>query len=444
MITAAEVLEAEFSLIASVILDPRTIERVGDRINADDFGFKAHGKAWQALCDFKAAGGPCGDSRQVIGMFVRLGLIEALGGAQRLKDIQTAFPHNAAYYASIVLEGSQWRRLDNLLTTTRRKLETDGKPADVAGWARVQLESIVGGEVGVLQSIGEAASEALESVLKARIAGGGNSVKTGLYGFDKSFGGMAKGELVLLAARPSIGKTALAVQIAMYAAKTQGGVMLASLEMQGRDLALRMMAKDTKISVRDLRCGQVVDSDVEMLTQCVDDLKETDVNLLASRNVTPEKIRAAARIQANTTGLALVVVDYIGLVKSVDPKKPTYERVSETCAAMKDLALELDVPVLCLSQLNRVAEKERPGIHHLRDSGNLEQDADVIWLLHRETRASRDATVQVAKARQGATGEHVLAFEPATTTFSELGARDMPNYETGFAEYEASTDDWGM
>ena len=441
MIDAKEILEAEFSLVASVILDPRTIDKVGDRIQPEDFGLKAHAKAWQALCDFKAAGGPCGDVRQVLAMFSRLRIIDDLGGAKRLQDIQTAFPHNATYYANLVLEGSQWRKMDRLVSDIRHRLESSVKPAEVAGWAKMKLEGIVGGETGVLQTIGDAANEALDGILKARAAGGGNAVKTGLTTFDTHFGGMAKGELVLLAARPSIGKTALAVQLAMYAAEHHGGVMLASLEMKGRDLALRMMAKDTNISVRDLRSGQVIDSDVELLNQCVTQLKATDVNLLASRSVTPEKIRAAARLQANTTGLGLVVVDYIGLVKSVDPKKPTYERVSETCAAMKDLALELDVPVLCLSQLNRVAEKEKPGIHHLRDSGNLEQDADVIWLLHRETRSSKEATIQVAKARQGATGEHQLAFEPATTTFSEFGASDMPNYEPAFTDYEANDDE---
>lgn len=441
MIDANEVLEAEFSLVASAILDPRTIDKLADKIGSQDFGFAAHGRAWSALVDFKASGGPCGDTRQVVAMFRRLGILDAIGGSQRLQDLKTALPHNANFYASLVRKGSQWRRLDELAGEMRRRLEATGEPAEVASWATVQMESMLVSDESVLQPIGDAAGEALEEILKARLSGGLGGVSTGFDQFDSFFGGMGKGELILLAARPSIGKTALAVQIAMHAARAHGTVLLASLEMKGRDLALRMMARDTNISVRDLRAGQVIDADVEVLQQCVDQLRQTDVNLLYSRFVTSEKIRAAARLQQSLSGLSLVVVDYIGLVKSAERNKSSYDRVSESCAAMKDLALELDIPVLCLAQLNRVAEKEKPGIHHLRDSGNLEQDADVIWLLHRESRASKEAVIQVAKARQGATGDHKLAFEPATTTFTEFSARDMENYEPAFGEFEVSLDD---
>lgn len=443
MIDAKEVLEAEFSLVASVILDPRTIDRVSGIIDGSDFGLYAHRRAWDALCDLRAAGGPCSDSRQVVAMFSRLGILDALGGPRRLQDMRTVFAHNAVYYANIVKQGSQWRMLDGLLSKTRTHLEKTCDAADVAGWLRGQLDAIASGTTGVLQPIGDAAQEALDQILQAKNTGTKTGVTTGLPCFDEFFGGLSNGELVLLAARPSIGKTALAVQIAIHAARHHGPVMLASLEMKGRDLAMRMMAKATSISVRDLRRGEVINGDVDKLTRCVDELKQTEINLLYSRQVTAEKIAGGARLQASLSGISMVVVDYIGLVKSSDPRKSTYDRVSESCAAMKDLALELDVPVLCLSQLNRVAEKEKPGIHHLRDSGNLEQDADVIWLLYREDRQSTNAELHVAKARQGATGKHELLFDPATTTFNETTVRQHPNYNGEFREYEGSADDTG-
>lgn len=435
MIDAKEVFEAEFSLVACSILDPTVIDRMESVLDSEDFGVAAHRKAWSAMVDLRAAGGPCSDVRQVLAMFGRLGIVDDLGGTQRLLDIRTAFPHHANHYANLVKTGSQWRKMDGLASKIRLKLESEMTPAEVAHWATAQMDSILGAETGVLQSIGDAADEALAAIEKARRVGLGTALTTGLDAFDSSFGGMFPSELVILAARPSIGKTALATQIAMHVANNHGPVMLASLEMKGTDLVLRMLARDTKISVRDLRSGNVSDVDLDEVRNSVSEIKKARLELLASRNVTPQKIRAAARLQANVGGLSLIVVDYLGLVKSSDPKKDKYSRVSDSCEALKDLAMELDVPVLCLSQLNRVAEKEKPGIHHLRDSGSVEQDADVVWLLHRETRASEEATIEVAKARQGATGEHKLKFNPSTTTFEDLSAKDMPNFEPSFAEW---------
>ena len=132
------------------------------------------------------------------------------------------------------------------------------------------------------------------------------------------------------------------------------------------------------------------------------------------------KIRAAARIQQATTGLALLVVDYLGLITAADRRKPRWEAITEISGELKSLALELSVPVLCLCQLNREAEKSKPNLGHLRDAGAIEQDADVVMLLHREARDSSAATIDIAKARNGATGCVDVAFDCAATRFIDV------------------------
>ena len=430
-----EIIEAEFSLIATAIMDPTVMDRVENIVSFSDFT-KTHQRAWTSLCDFKAAGGPLGDSRQVLAMFSRVGVIADLGGFARLADIQTALPHNAEYYARVVREGSQARKLDRIAGDIRMMLEKGDPAGDVASWASAQMEGVVGSESGLLQSIGTAANEAYNKILDAKERGVSIGFGTGLADFDASYGGMFPSDLIVLAARPSIGKTALGMQMAMHVAKNYGPVLMVSLEMKGSELCLRMMARDAGISTSELRSASVSDSDLETLRKSVEEISAHDMTLLAQRNVTPPKIRAAARLKRATGGLSMVVVDYIGLIGSDDPKKNTIETAKDASKALKDLAMELDVPVLALCQLNRVAEKEVPGIHHLRDSGAIEQDADVVWLLHRETRSSDTATLNVAKVRQGATGEYKMRFDPPTTTFSPMTAKQMGNYEPAFTEFE--------
>jgi replicative DNA helicase len=206
--------------------------------------------------------------------------------------------------------------------------------------------------------------------------------------------------------------------------------------MKGYELAMRLLAKETGISMAELRAAAITDIDRDKVAESVESIKQVDLSLLYSRNVTVSKIRAAARLKRGMGGLSMVVVDYLGLIKANDPRRPRYEQISEASAELKDLAMELEVPVIVLCQLNREADKGQPMLSHLRDSGAIEQDADVVILLNRENKASTEATLDVAKNRQGSTGCVEVNFDPGTTTFKDKGARDMPNYEPSFSDYE--------
>jgi replicative DNA helicase len=158
-----------------------------------------------------------------------------------------------------------------------------------------------------------------------------------------------------------------------------------------------------------------------------DEVANVGFHVWPARSVTMQKLRAVAKVQAVTSGLDLLIVDYLGLVEPSDRRKPRYEQVSELSNQMKTLAMELQVPVLCLSQLNREAGKgadTKPRLEHLRDSGKIEEDADIVLLLHRSDRKATDANLEVAKMRNGATGDISLTYDPEGCRFSGYQHRD--------------------
>jgi replicative DNA helicase len=206
--------------------------------------------------------------------------------------------------------------------------------------------------------------------------------------------------------------------------------------MQGTDLATRKLAEVLRIENSLLRNGHVNDDDIADMRLYRDQVDSLGFHVWPARSVTIQKVRAVAKVQAVTSGLDLLIVDYLGLVEPSDRRKSRYEQVSELSNQMKTLAMELQVPVLCLSQLNREAGKGResgksadtkPRLEHLRDSGKIEEDADVVLLLHRSDRKATDANLEVAKMRNGATGDIPLQYDPEGCRFSDYQHRDAYN-----------------
>ena len=430
-----DVIDSEIAVLGSAVLDPSLIDVVGESIQREDWTTEAHGRAWRIMSDFRAAGGPVNDVRQLVRVFTQHGLLDALGGQQGLAEWARAIPGNLEFHLGVIRKAAQTRHLKGLVGKIEERLSAGGDPAAIATWIDSQLDAVTG-ERGIgLQTIGESATEALARIDKAMKLQSAAGISTGISELDKTVGGLFGGDLVIIAARPSVGKTALATQVSVEVAKASGPVLLASLEMKGHELAMRLIAKETGISMSELRSAAITSQDRQRVAEAAESIGGVDISLLYSRNVTVAKIRAAARLKRGSGGLAMVVVDYLGLVKPSDPRRPRHEQIAEASAGLKDLAMELEVPVVVLSQLNREADKGAPMLSHLRDSGAVEQDADIVMLLHRESKASKEATVDVAKNRQGATGLVTLNFDPSTTTFSNQTTRDDPNYHEEF-------DDW--
>jgi replicative DNA helicase len=415
-------IEVESALIGAVILDPSTLDRIGGTVSPSDFTDKDLGKMFGLLVDMFAAGEPVADPLVVSQRLREAGILEHIGGVSGFAKIAASCPsaHNASAYASSVATAANRRRLVSLgQELSMRASDETADPSKVTEWLDAQLSRTRSHRSQGSQTLGRAMIEALSELGAAQQRGSSTSVSTGLYRLDEGIGGLYPGELIILAARPSIGKSAMGAQIAASNAQRNRPVLFVSLEMTGRDLALRALAGHLNCDVRQIRSGRMRPDEWDRANNHADSIANEPFHLWTSRRATTAKIRAAARVQRSTGGLDLLVVDYIGLIAAEDPRKPRWEQISQASSDFKSLAMELQIPVLLLCQLGRAAEKEVPRLDHLRDSGSIEQDADVVLLLHRESRDSEIATLDIAKNRNGCTGQLSLGFEPGRVQFTD-------------------------
>ena len=266
------------------------------------------------------------------------------------------------------------------------------------------------------------------------------SLKTGLAEFDSFLGGLREGEMTVLAARPGQGKTALAMTIACNVAEAGGRVLVVSREMVQRDLAERCISGYSKVTASHLRAGTFTEEEFQNVIDAWNLMKVFQIIITDQRTKTPQQIAAEIRRQKMRGGLDLVVVDYLQLLRMTDDRLPAYERVSQVSGAMKELSLDYNVPMLVLAQLNREIEKRgknaKPLLSDLRDSGAIEQDADNVLFLYRES-SEENATpnesvnVVIAKQRKG----------PAGQEFELLWRRDLVKFENKATEWQTGAEE---
>jgi replicative DNA helicase len=245
-------------------------------------------------------------------------------------------------------------------------------------------------------------------------------VFTGLVVFDEYWGGFCGGDLIVLAARTSIGKTALALGIAEHNAQNGRPVLFITLEMRDSELIDRTLSRLTGCSLAKLRNGQFGESnefrltaeDFERLNQAADSLEDVGLFVHDRPSIKTSEIRAAAKLTQARHGLSLLVVDMVNLVKPDDPKRDRHEQLGQITRDLKALAKELNVPILLLAQINREAEKSsgEPSLIHLKESGSLEENADMVMLLHRADRMTTEGKLIVAKNRHGQVNKMDLEF----------------------------------
>ena len=279
--------------------------------------------------------------------------------------------------------------------------------------------------------LGAAVLEAMGR-LHARHAGESAGLGTGLVDLDASIGGMRPGQLIVIAARPGCGKTALALNIAERVAADGGtGVLFFSLEMPETELADRSLCSDREIDALCFRRGDVDRIGREALATRYEQLRDLPIFLDDTPGRTPSQIAAVARKMKRRHDIGLVIVDYMQLISHDDPRVSEYERVSAASRHLKNLSKALDIPVIALSQLNRESEKrvdKRPKLSDLRATGQIEQDADVVMMIHRPemqnpTDYPGQAEIIVAKQRSGPCGTVHVAFDAASTRFDDLPIR---------------------
>ena len=273
------------------------------------------------------------------------------------------------------------------------------------------------------------------------------AAETGLNKFDEMTGGLHHGELIILAARPSMGKTALAMNIGEHVSINQKQpVLFVSLEMSGIELADRMLCSLARVNGHRVRNGTISSDDRDKLIQTANDIRGTAVRRRCASRTVSEIAAAARRIKRREDALGLIVIDYLQLIEPDNSRDPRQEQVAKIARRLKGLARELEVPLLCLSQLNRQAEDSkdhRPKLSHLRESGAIEQDADVVMFVHREEYYHRgddraqfagQAEVIIAKQRNGPIGDVELTWEADFTRFSDRAAERHSEFDD-YAEF---------
>lgn len=429
-------LEAEQAVIGSLLLLPEACDEVALLVRPDDFYDDAHRAIFTQMMALHDGG------RQVDPVLLaqRLrdtGQYELVGGAAYLLELSQAVATaaHAEYYARIVRDKSVLRSLIHAGTDI---IQEAYEPASDARETLARAEQRV---FGILDTKGDTQVRTVREVLHeslARIdarmqhqhACGG--LETGFLDLDELTGGLHNSELVILAARPSMGKTALALNIAEHVAIDGGQkpVLVVSLEMSALELGDRLLCSRAHVNGHRLRNGQISAEDSQRLVQTAADISRAPLFIddSPSRNMT--EISATARRLKRQNDLALIVIDYLQLIEPDNPRDPRQEQVARISRRLKGLARELHVPVLCLAQLNRQVEStrdNRPQLSHLRESGAIEQDADVVAFVHREEfyqtnqedrdRVKGQAELLIRKQRNGPTGDVKLTWLHEFTRF---------------------------
>jgi replicative DNA helicase len=358
------------------------------------------------------------------------GDLEAVGGPAYLSEVLYSVPvaAHAVYYAKIVRKKAQYRRLRLEATELIRDAQCEAAdPAELAARTEARLSDAIGSGQGSEVVGAEIAVDAALAQAEKHREGKSGGLMTGFYQFDHDLGGLFYGELVILAARPRMGKTSMGCQIATHTATTGRRVLFCSLEMAAAELTTRMMCSLAGVDGNRVRTGNITDAELDSLREAGDVLRGTPLFIWDRAGVSVADIRRRARLLASQDRLSLVIIDYLQRLLPADPRAKRYEQVGQMASDLKRLARDLELPVLCLAQLNRQAEStsdHRPRLAHLRESGDIEQDADQVLFLHRPEVHQPDdwdlrgqAVLIVSKNRNGPTGEFNLVWDAPRTTF---------------------------
>lgn len=416
---------AEMAVIAAVMVDPSVLPEVVDLLVPDDFYTEANRIVWQAILDLDLAGSSP-DLVTVTNALSETGQLKKVGGASALAASVDTLPDvsHARHYATIVRDMSASR---SLAVAVNRAMHAN-RVSDAMEIIQSAVDRISEGDgARTTSTLAEVAGEV---AARARsLAEGRSSIrgfKTGFAGIDRLLTTLHPGRLILLAARPSLGKTTLACNIVMNVAAKGGNVLFASLEMSRKELAEKMIAAESGVDTRSFQSGRFnmegAPNDVELIEDMAKVFIDRNVFIDDRSAMTASQLRALIRKTKAAHGLDLVVVDYLQLMQGQG--KNNNDIYGEISRAMKCMAKDLDVPILALSQLSRSPESEgrlhRPRLSDLRDSGRLEQDADVVMFIVRDKDdAPRIAQVQVAKHRQGPVGDAPLRFDPNASLFTD-------------------------
>lgn len=431
--TPPQNIDAERALLGSIMLRPVAIIDIADTITEDDFYVQKHKVIFRSMLDLARVGDPI-DLVSVSDKLKSLNLLEQAGGASYLSEVANTVPSstNIEYYAKTVATKSLLRQLIAAGDFVSHLGFEEGEDIEtVLDQAEKKIFEITSNPTNAQKftSIKEILPLVWEKLEKLSESGQVRGVPTGYQGLDTILSGFQKSDLIVLAARPSTGKTALSLDIARKAAVSHNvPVGFFSLEMSADQLTDRMLSAQAQVDAWRMRTGKgLTDDDFGRISQGMEVLSKAPIYIDDKPGNSILQMRSTARRLKAEHGLGLIIVDYLQLMTTSKNYDSMVNQVTEISRSLKSLARELDVPVIALSQLSRAVEQRggRPRLSDLRDSGAIEQDADVVMFLHRErnednTGRSEVTEVLVEKHRNGSTGFVQLYFDTARTTFLDL------------------------
>jgi replicative DNA helicase len=413
-----------------MMLSAEAMADVVEILEADDFYRSTHAKIYGSLRSLFAHGEPV-DVITAVDALRKQGTLEEVGGPLYLRDLvdQVPTPAGAAHYARIVSDAALRRRLIGAAADIMDLSYGGGREADqIADDAEQRIYDVArredADETAILRDLVDQAMLDLEAIQNRESAYTG--LPTGFRDLDDLTSGLQPGNLVIVAARPGIGKSSLAMNIARNVAVTHEPVAIFSLEMSRTEIGMRLLCAEARVPWDRIRNKRVGPDDWTRVVGAAETLHDAPLHIVDSGNVNIVDIRAKARrMKTGRQGLSLIIVDYMQLMTSPNARRPDnrQQEVAEISRSLKLLAKELHIPVLALSQLNRNPESradKRPQLSDLRESGSLEQDSDIVMFIHRDDadqEKKRDAELILAKHRNGPTGSLHLNFEPSLTQF---------------------------
>lgn len=427
-------IEAETALLGCLMLDKDAIIKVADQLIVDDFYEYRHRLIYEAILELFEKNTSI-DVLTVSNQLEEKKLGDKVGGSSYLASLVNSVPSaaHAAYYASIVRKKGTLRRLiQSASEITNLAFTEEGEIENILDSAEQKLFNISQKHLKQnfvpISNVLHETFERIDLLHKDKDSGRLRGLPTGFFDLDKKLGGLQKSDLVILAARPSMGKTSLALDIMRYVAvHTKTPVGIFSLEMSKDQLVDRLLAAQTDIDFWKIRTGQLEDEDFEKLQEGMGILAEAPIYIDDAAGGNIMEIRTKARRLQAEHELGLIIVDYLQLMAGRNTDNRVQE-VSEISRSLKILARELNVPVLALSQLSRGVESrpdKMPQLSDLRESGSIEQDADIVMFIYREDMYKAPdapdtglAKILIKKHRNGPTGDIDLNFEGSKTSFS--------------------------
>ncbi|MEK3888864.1 replicative DNA helicase [Bacillus sp. FSL K6-3431] len=436
--TPPQNIEAEQAVIGAIFLEPSALILASEILIPDDFYRSAHQKIYAVMLKLNELGKAV-DLVTVTEELSAAKMLEDIGGISYLSEISISVPTaaNIGYYARIVEEKSLLRRL----IRTATNIATDGftredEVNELLDEAEKQIMEVAQRKnAGAFHNIKDVLVRAYDNIeLLHHQKGDVTGIPSGFSELDRMTAGFQRNDLIIVAARPSVGKTAFALNIAQnVGTKTGENVAIFSLEMGAEQLVMRMLCAEGNINAQNLRTGSLTDDDWKKLTMAMGSLSNSGIFIDDTPGIRIGEIRSKCRRLKQEHGLGMILIDYLQLIQgSGNSKENRQQEVSEISRMLKGLARELEVPVIALSQLSRGVEQrqdKRPMMSDIRESGSIEQDADIVAFLYRDDYYDQESEnkniieIIIAKQRNGPVGTVSLAFVKEYNKFVNLEYR---------------------